>query len=104
MEPEGGQMSGGAWDYSSGRVDECAMRMRRWDVELADLLEDLAAVCHECEWADSGDTGREGAEAEIARLKEKWFGRPRAERLRGYVDERTEAVRAELLKLIGGAK
>lgn len=95
-------MSGGSWDYACYAIDEAAWHMEGWDHELADLMRDLSKVCHDCEWAGSSDeTHESGAEA-IARFKAKWFRGDRAERLRGYVDERIASVREELMAMLGG--
>lgn len=41
-------MSGGSWNYACYQVDEASAFMAHWDAELADLLSDLANVCHDC--------------------------------------------------------
>ena len=95
-------MSGGSWDYACYAIDEAAGHMERWDHELSDLMRDLSGVCHDCEWADSADASRESGCAAVARFKTKWFHGDRAERLRGYVDERLASVREELMEMVGG--
>lgn len=94
-------MSGGSWNYASYQIDEASVFMARWDVELADLLGDLANVCHDCEWADSSDISPESARKSIAAFKKKWFGEPRDERLKGYVDVEVGRVKADLYALLG---
>lgn len=94
-------MSGGSHDYICWKIEqELVGKMR--DVELDDLMQDIADLAHSLEWADSGDTSEESYKQDVKAFKNKWFKGERNERLKGYVDARIDALRSELIDLIGG--
>ena len=92
-------MSGGAFDYIYGRVAEAADYAE--DLEIKDLLNDLADLLYEEEWYESGDTNKEKYIKCLNKFKEKWFGSSRELRLRGYIDEELEKTKISLYNLIG---
>ena len=94
-------MSGGSWDYACYTIHSAGNSMERWDAELADMLHDLPGVCHDCEWADDSDMSDDDACESIMKFKKKWFGEPRDERLKSYVDDAVARVKKELYALIG---
>jgi len=59
-------MSGGAYDYKYTNLDDLADRMapnrddhQKIRERVATALRELAKVCHDVEWIDSGDYGPE---------------------------------------------
>ena len=92
-------MSGGSWNYFYYKLDEAAKEMP--DLEVRDLMEDLAALCHDAEWYDSGDYSRETYEDSLAKFKKKWFKDSREERLKYYIDKKLNEVKNELYGVIG---
>lgn len=65
-------MSGGSYDYVSGRFSDAASTLRDRHPRqphvraLANLLDRIADVMHDVEWADSGDTSWDaGLDAKI---------------------------------------
>ena len=92
-------MSGGSYDYIYSKLlSECAGRM--YDVEMDDLIKDLAKVLHALEWWQSGDTRENTYREEVSRFKAKWFECDRATRLKDYIDTEIEKIRDELYGLI----
>lgn len=93
-------MSGGSHDYICWKIEqELVGKMR--DAELDDLMQDIADLAHSLEWADSGDTSEKSYKEDVKAFKNKWFKGERNERLKGYVDVRIDALRSELIDLIG---
>ena len=94
-------MSGGSHNYIFGRIeDELVGQMH--DRELDDLMQDVANLAHDLEWADSGDTSTEDYRESVRAFKEKWFESSREERLLGYIDSAVNRLRTELREMIGG--
>lgn len=93
-------MSGGSHDYIYAKIEnELCGQME--DKELNDMMQDIANLAHDLEWWDSSDIGKEEYMETVRKFKAKWFKGNRDERLKGYVDESVERLRAELLTLIG---
>lgn len=92
-------MSGGSYDYIYSKLlSECEGRM--YDVEMDDLIKDLAKVLHSLEWWQSCDTSENTYREDLARFKAKWFECDRATRLKDYVDTEIEKTRDKLYSLI----
>lgn len=92
-------MSGGSMDYIYRRLDENASG-RMIDRELNAMLEDFVKVLHDCEWMHSCDISREGYFETVTWFKQKWFGK-RDERLKEIIEQATDELKSELLKMIG---
>lgn len=94
-------MSGGSHGYIYCKIeDELCGQME--DRELDDLIQDIADLAHDLEWYHSSDTCREDYLESVAKFKEKWFKSSREERLKSYIDEALDSMRAELFSLVGG--
>lgn len=87
-------MSGGSLGYFYNSLMEHVGDFG--DVELDDLVKDLAKLFHAREWFLSSDTG-EGDWCEArSKFKAKWFCKDsRDERFRRYIDEAAEKLRDE---------
>ena len=94
-------MSGGSHNYIYHNIEE-ELVGNMLDAELDDLMQDIANLAYSLEWADSGDTSIKDYKEDVKAFKTKWFKGNRNERLKGYVDERIDAVKSELIDLIGG--
>ena len=93
-------MSGGSCDYVCYKIeDQLVGRME--DAELDDLMKDIVTLAHDLEWYLSNDTREETYRASVKRFKDKWFKGERETRLKGYIDERIEETRQDLLKMVG---
>jgi len=92
-------MSGGAFNYISGSVlYEYKGRME--DPELEDLLKDFCALLHDLEWYKSGDTSQENYCKSVATFKDKWFKKPREDRLKNYIKEELKNVEDRLIAML----
>lgn len=78
-------MSGGSLDYFYHKLYGVSDHID--DVEIRDLLKDLAEVLHDYEWYDSGDYSRDTYEETLAAFKEKWFKSSREDRLKVYIKD-----------------
>ena len=94
-------MSGGSHNYICYRIEEELVGSME-DRELDDLMQDVANLAHDLEWYHSSDTCEETYRKAVAAFKKKWFGSSRDDRLRVYVDDAVDALRAELRSMIGG--
>ena len=92
-------MSGGSHNYVYSTIKEELVGPMH-DRELDDLMQDIADLAHDLEWADSGDYSPERYKKAVEQFKSKWFSMPRAERLRNYIDNRLAAIQSELFELI----
>lgn len=93
-------MSGGSHDYIFAKIEnELCGKMR--DVELNDLIQDVANLAYALEWCDSGDTDEEDYKQEVIKFKQKWFKSDRQARLKGYVDKEIENLKERLYNMIG---
>lgn len=93
-------MSGGSHNYICFSIEE-ELVGKMHDIELDDLMADVAKLAHAVEWMDSGDTCEETYRKEVAAFKKKWFTDSRDERLKGYVDEAIAKLKTELYAMIG---
>ena len=93
-------MSGGSHNYIGYRIEEQLVGQME-DAELDDLMKDIVTLAHDLEWMDSGDIGEDNYRETVKWFKEKWFANSREDRLKGYVDEKIEALRRELNLLWG---
>ena len=84
-------MSGGSHNYVYSTIKEELVGPMH-DRELDDLMQDIADLAHDLEWADSGDYSPERYKKAVEQFKSKWFSMPRAERLRNYIDNRLAAI------------
>ena len=94
-------MSGGSYDYMYSRVeDEYVGRM--YDAELDELIKDLVPVLKAVEWWQSCDNCEETYRKAVLKFKKKWLADDiRTERLGEIINGKVEALREELLKMIG---
>lgn len=92
-------MSGGWFDYRDSMLYELADRER--DIEIADLLKDLANLLHAEDYYISGDTCEETYNEELNKFRKKWFKGSRITRLRGYVDQKMNDTKKDLYSMIG---
>ena len=89
-------MSGGSMNYFYSTLEGYENRLD--DVELNDLVHDLAKVFHDKEWADSGDTCEGSYNKTVKKFKDKWFTpEGRDERRTKYID----AIAGELKRSFG---
>lgn len=96
-------MSGGSHDYICYRIENELVGSMH-DIELDDLMKDIAELAHDVEWYDSGDYGYETYEECVKKFKDKWFKTSREERLKGYIDTAINDLREELHRMIGGKR
>lgn len=92
--------SGGSYDYVCYKIEEqCVGRMH--DVELDDLMKDIANLMHDLEWWQSADSSEETYRETVNKFKNKWFETSRQERLKGYIDEKIDRTKSTLYNLLG---
>ena len=92
-------MSGGSYDYVSYKIEEASEYAR--DLEIKELLKDLAEVLHADEWAYDGDISEESYKETLAKFKKKWFKDDRADRLKVIIDNKINGLKNELYDTIG---
>ena len=68
-------MSGGAFDYMYGRIEETYVGEMQ-DADLDEMMKDLCVVLHDLEWWQSCDISEESYRKSAKAFKQKW--------LRGY--------------------
>lgn len=93
-------MSGGSYNYICYTIEN-ELYKRMHDVELDDLIKDIAELTHDLEWWVSGDTCEETYRKSVDRFKKKWFCGNRKERLKGYIDKEIERTKTELYQMLG---
>ncbi len=92
-------MSGGSHNYICYSIEnELVGEMK--DAELNALMEDIVKLTHDLEWADSGDTDEDTYFKTVKEFKNKWFKTERTERLETIINEKCEALKTELLRMI----
>jgi len=92
-------MSGGSYEYISYKLEEASNYAR--DLEIKELLKDLAEVLHADEWAYDGDTSEESYKEALAKFKKKWFKDDRSDRLKVIVDKEIDNLKKEIYDMIG---
>ncbi|MBQ8135357.1 MAG: hypothetical protein IJ192_13285 [Clostridia bacterium] len=93
-------MSGGSHSYIFLKIeDELVGQME--DPELDDLMQDVANLAHDLEWADSGDYSKDQYFKTVAEFRKKWFDTSRNERLKDYIDKELHEQKMKLYRLIG---
>ncbi len=92
-------MSGGSYDYICYKLEEASSFAR--DLEIKELLKDLADVLHADEWAYDGDISEESYKETLSKFKKKWFKDSRADRLKVIIDDKVDKLRGELYDMIG---
>ena len=95
-------MSGGSMSYLCYDVEAQADRMG--DRELTELIKDVAGLLHDREWYISGDYGEDTWEESVRKFKQKWFDKPREERLRTLIEQMFDETKQECIAMIGGQK
>lgn len=93
-------MSGGSHNYICYRIEE-DLGGQMHDLELNDLIADIAKIAHDLEWFDSSDICEETYRKSVTQFKKKWFGQSRNTRLKGYVDKSVEDLRQQMYDMIG---
>ena len=93
-------MSGGSHNYVCYDIEE-QLCGKMHDLELDELMKDIAELAHDLEWWDSADHSEEVYRETVLKFKRKWFQSSREQRLKAYVDQTLEKQRAELYSLIG---
>lgn len=91
-------MSGGSYDYIYCKVREASEYAQ--DVEISELLYDLADLLHDEEWWQSADKSKDEYLQSLKAFKDKWFKSSREERLKQYIDRRIQEVKEELEAMI----
>lgn len=93
-------MSGGSHGYIYSQIqNELCGQM--YDIELNDLMNDIANLAHDLEWYDSSDISEESYKKTVAEFKRKWFKAERDDRLKVYIDKAMDKLRSEMYLLIG---
>lgn len=92
-------MSGGSMDYLCWRIEDQASNMG--DLELIELIEDIAKLMHDREWFLSGDYTEQDWQDSSKKFKQKWFGSSREERLKQLIEKQIAKVREECMTMIG---
>jgi hypothetical protein len=90
-------MSGGSFDYEYSRVEQIYSG-RMEDPELNEMIVDLSKLLKELEWWKSDDTSEEDYRKEVAKFKDKWFGK-RDENLRILITNELMTVKEIIEKL-----
>ena len=93
-------MSGGSHNYVCYDIEE-QLCGKMHDLELDELMKDIAELAHDLEWWDSADHSEEVYRETVLKFKRKWFQSSREQRLKVYVDQTLEKQRSELYSLIG---
>ena len=96
-------MSGGSHGYIYSQIQE-ELCGQMYDIELNDLMKDIAKLAHDLEWYDSADIGEESYRKTVAEFKRKWFKAERDDRLKAYIDKAVDKVRSEMYLLIGAER
>ena len=92
-------MSGGSYSYICFRLEEeCKGRM--YDAEMNMFVTDFVDVLHDLEWWRSSDTDEEQYRKTLKKFKKKWFTGDRNERLEEIINEKCEALKAELIEML----
>ena len=87
-------MSGGAFDYLYGRIEETYVGEMQ-DADLDEMMKDLCELLHDLEWCESGDTSEESYRKSAKAFKQKW--------LRGYdwkTDDRIDRAKRHIKDII----
>ena len=94
-------MSGGSYNYRYCDVEEEYVG-HMFDAELDELIKDLVPVLKAVEWWQSCDTSESDYRKAVRKFKRKWLSDDvRTERLGEIINGKVEALREELLKMIG---
>ena len=93
-------MSGGSLNYAYCKIDDCRGKMG--DPELNELVKDFAELLHDREWYIDDDIGEAEWENTKNKFKSKWLRGGHEKRLKKLVEEETEKLKEDLLKMIGG--
>lgn len=91
-------MSGGSMDYLCYKIENQLSYVD--DLEVKELMTDLAELMHDLEWWQSGDYSRDSYEETLSKFKAKWFGDNRNERLKEYINKSLDGIKAEINNLI----
>lgn len=89
-------MSGGSMEYFYWTLENYVDSLE--DVELNDLMHDIAKLYHDKEWADSGDYCDGDWNKTKTEFKNKWFKAKREDRLLGYIDKEVARLKNELIE------
>lgn len=92
-------MSGGSYNYLCFQIEEEYVG-RMHDIELDDMMKDLAKLLHDLEWWQSSDTSEESYRKTVKDFKEKWFKGDRNERLKTIIEKACDDLKTDLLKLL----
>lgn len=92
-------MSGGSHNYICFRIEEELVGQMH-DAELDDLMRDIADLAHSLEWAESGDASEESYKEAVRGFKAKWLKVKEKERLKEYVDERSDLTEPSINQML----
>lgn len=66
-------MSGGSHNYQFYHLNDYVESMKKYDPELASLMEDVVNLCHDIEWFESGDYSYGDLEISMEDFRTKWM-------------------------------
>lgn len=117
-------MSGGQFDYFHDKItqqvydwevdanDDLGSKAQVWsankarkmdplnDVELSEMLYDLACVMKAHDWFRSGDTGPEDYDEAKQYFKNKWFGKTQKQRIDDQVEKAAIQLKREVRNML----
>ena len=92
-------MSGGSYSYICFTLEEeCAGKMHDAETDL--FVKDFVKVLHDLEWWQSSDIDEETYRKTLKRFKKKWFLGGRSTRLEKIINDKCEALKAELMEML----
>ena len=93
-------MSGGSHNYIYCQIEnELCGQME--DLELDDLIKDIANLAHDLEWYHSADISKDSYLKCVSKFKMKWFASDRSQRLKSYIDASLKDLEKSLYSLSG---
>lgn len=93
-------MSGGEFNYMYENIRDTYVGKME-DAELDEMMDELSDVLYELEWWQSGDTSEDKYRKAVAKFKKKWFQGDVTMRIVGIVEKKVDALKDELLTMIG---
>ena len=95
-------MSGGSLGYLCYEIEEKVVG-EMGDLELDEMMRDVAKLLHDLEWWRSGDYDEDAYRKTAAKFKARWLagGKGRSKRLKLIMDEQLYQLRKELMRMLG---